>query len=144
MRRAWREWATALDGVRTVSRELTDLTGYIADCGAWRPVVPLIAYSTAVSLASLRLSSAATVSEAVRLGAAWAAQVDARDDDGALDGLGAADATNEDLACDIREWIGAAEQVSHDLARATLGLVDACCGAQSRGTGRPLNPAPVA
>jgi hypothetical protein len=127
-----------------VSRELTSLADYICDLPQRRSVLPLLAWSTGVALATVRLNGAYTVTDAVRHGAAWAERVGRVDDGDLLATLAHDDAPNEDLACDIREWFGASQQVAQELATATLALITACDGAQRPRCGRPGDSEPVA
>lgn len=143
MRQAWREWERVVDCARELSRELTSITDYVADLPRRRSVLPLIAFSTGVSLKTLRLSGCYSVVGAVRHGAAWAERVGRMDDDDILASLAHDDEPNEDLRDDVREWIEASQQVSRELAAATLGLIAACDAAQRPGSGRPLDPEPL-
>jgi hypothetical protein len=144
MRQAWREWEQVVSNAQFVSRELTSLADYVADLPRRGSVLPLIAYATGVSLATVRLSGCYSVTAAVRHGAAWAERVGRCDDGDILATLAHEDEPNEDLRHDVREWFETSQQVARELASATLALIAACDGAERPRSGRPLDSEPVA
>jgi hypothetical protein len=144
MRLAWRDWEAVVGQAQELSREIGLLADYVSELPRRRSVLPLVAYATGVSLATLRLSGCYSVTAAVKHGAAWCERVGRCDDGDWLATLAHDDEPNEELRHDVRDWIASAESTSRELAAATVALIAACDAAQRPGSGRPLDPEPVA
>lgn len=134
---AWCDWAQATDRCRDISGRLNLMTAAACDARVASPIVPLIAWSTAVTVKTARLGLCHTLVDVLKAGAAWHESVIGYDDAGIWAGILAGEIGPEDLQDDAREWADDADDATRALAKAALALIAAAHATQRPGTHRP-------